>query len=361
MGVHKKAKARKWIEGHWFKSAWIQGNFYKPEYIISPIRAIALLPDSAHNNQDRWASACSAMRTCTELDSPNNALPLLDCVKGAFEEGPAGEPIFVLTLQYYAPSQLGMNSFYREDPSLESRQRSLIKLGVERGRRDELKDSVPALEGKEGKDVPSIVNVVSFINSALRLRRNERKRCPTTNVHGIKRGTQDGVPRAKESISSLSTKAKSDFRPVRAFPFLLTFATTPPVTLALWLLVTAPSEPRSTSGGSSISVEVRPLASKVGAKHLAKSSSPFAGMIPSKGKSKGSLRAKGSLDLLFLPDLKRKGMRMGAEKEGKKERVRRRRATSAYFFSIQIRLVFMPRQGKLDSSIAIAGEPGKLD
>lgn len=34
----------------------------------------------------------------------------------------------------------------------------------------------------------------------------------------------------------------------------------------------------------SISVEVRPLASKVGAKHLAKSSSPFAGMIPSKGK-----------------------------------------------------------------------------
>ena len=37
MGVHKKAKARKWIEGHWFKSAWIQGNFYKPEYIISPI------------------------------------------------------------------------------------------------------------------------------------------------------------------------------------------------------------------------------------------------------------------------------------------------------------------------------------
>lgn len=37
-------------------------------------------------------------------------------------------------------------------------------------------------------------------------------------------------------------------------------------------------------GGSSISVEVRPLASKVGAKHLAKSSSPFAGMIPSKGK-----------------------------------------------------------------------------
>jgi len=34
----------------------------------------------------------------------------------------------------------------------------------------------------------------------------------------------------------------------------------------------------------SISVEVRPLASKVGAKHLAKSSSPFAGMILSKGK-----------------------------------------------------------------------------
>lgn len=35
---------------------------------------------------------------------------------------------------------------------------------MKQGRRDELKDSVPALEGKEGKDVPSIVNVVSFIN-----------------------------------------------------------------------------------------------------------------------------------------------------------------------------------------------------
>ncbi|KAK7371552.1 hypothetical protein VNO78_35261 [Psophocarpus tetragonolobus] len=47
MGVHKKAKARKWIEGHWFKSAWIQGNFYKP-YLVPVTRECQLILQRLH-------------------------------------------------------------------------------------------------------------------------------------------------------------------------------------------------------------------------------------------------------------------------------------------------------------------------